>query len=130
MNNLSYTHYYNLEKDLGIPIETTIEITDQIIIATKYIDIYNIKEVVEEANSYELPDNLWNEIEKLDLESLEDKYFNERVSSSYKVVLNNKVIEGNYFPDKINDLRYLLNVKEIIKAESLRIQEKLLKGEE
>ena len=54
---------------------------------------------------------------------------NKELSTHYKIELNDKVIEGNYFPEELIDLRYLLNIKEIVKAESTRLQEKLLRGE-
>ena len=130
MNKLIYIHYYyNDEKDLGIPLETKVEITDKITISTKYIDYYDIKKVNEEVSTFDLNNELWNEIDKLKLEKLNDNYYNDSVGSKYKVVLNNKVIEGNYYPEEILDLRYLLNIKEIVKAESLKIQEKVLKGD-
>lgn len=130
MNKLVYIHYYyNDEEDLGIPIETKIEISDNITISTKYIDIDDIKKVNEETASFELNNDIWNEIDKLDLYNLNDKYYNDSINSNYKVVFNDKVIEGNYFPKEIEDLRYLLNVKEIIRAESLKIQEKVLEGD-
>jgi len=131
MNKLIYTHYYyNDEKDLGIPLETSIEITDKITITTKYISINNIKEIEEDSSTFELPNNLWDQINEIDLSVLEDEYNNgEELSTRYKVVLNDKVIEGNYFPEGIKDLRYLLNIKEIIKAESLRLQEKVREGD-
>jgi len=131
MNKLIYTHYYyNDEKDLGIPLETSIEITDKITITTKYINIKNIKEIEEDSSTFELPNNLWDQINEIDLSVLEDEYNNgEELSTRYKVVLNDKVIEGNYFPEGIKDLRYLLNIKEIIKAESLRLQEKVREGD-
>ena len=130
MNKLIYIHYYyNDEKDLGIPLETKVEITDKITISTKYIDYYDIKKVNEEVSTFDLNNELWNEIDKLKLEELNDNYYNDSIGSKYKVVLNNKVIEGNYYPEEILDLRYLLNIKEIVKAESLKIQEKVLKGD-
>jgi len=131
MNKLIYTHYYyNDEKDLGIPLETSIEITDKITITTKYIILNNIKEIEEDSSTFELPNNLWDQINEIDLSVLEDEYNNgEELSTRYKVVLNDKVIEGNYFPEGIKDLRYLLNIKEIIKAESLRLQEKVREGD-
>jgi len=130
MNKLIYIHYYyNDEKDLGIPLETKVEITDKITISTKYIDYYDIKKVNEEVSTFDLNNELWNEIDKLKLEKLNDNYYNDSLGSKYKVVLNNKVIEGNYYPEEILDLRYLLNIKEIVKAESLKIQEKVLKGD-
>ena len=131
MNKLVYTHYYyNDEKDLGIPLETRVEITNKITITTKYISIYDIKEVEEETNEYELPENLWEEIDKINIQDLDNKYNNNKeLSTHYKIELNDKVIEGNYFPEELIDLRYLLNIKEIVKAESTRLQEKLLRGE-
>ncbi len=131
MNKLIYTHYYyNDEKDLGIPLETSIEVTDKITITTKYISINNINEVEEYSSTFELPSNLWDQINDIDLSVLEDEYDNKEVlSTRYKVVLNDKVIEGNYFPEEIKDLRYLLNIKEIVRAESLRLQEKVREGD-
>ena len=131
MNKLIYTHYYyNDEKDLGIPLETSIEVTDKITITTKYISINNINEVEEDSSTFELPSNLWDQINDIDLSVLEDEYDNKEVlSTRYKVVLNDKVIEGNYFPEEIKDLRYLLNIKEIVRAESLRLQEKVREGD-
>ncbi len=131
MNKLIYTHYYyNDEKDLGIPLETSIEVTDKITITTKYISINNINEVEEYSSTFELPSNLWDQINDIDLSVLEDEYDNKEVlSTRYKVVLNDKVIEGNYYPEEIKDLRYLLNIKEIVRAESLRLQEKVREGD-
>ncbi len=131
MNKLIYTHYYyNDEKDLGIPLETSIEVTDKITITTKYISINNINEVEEDSSTFELPSNLWDQINDIDLSVLEDEYDNKEVlSTRYKVVLNDKVIEGNYYPEEIKDLRYLLNIKEIVRAESLRLQEKVREGD-
>ena len=94
MNKLIYTHYYyNDEKDLGIPLETSIEVTDKITITTKYISINNINEVEEDSSTFELPSNLWDQINDIDLSVLEDEYDNKEVlSTRYKVVLHDKVI--------------------------------------
>ena len=131
MNRLIYIHYYyNDEKDLGIPLETQIEVTDNLTVSTKYIDVNDIKREVEEIDSFELPENFWNEFAKIDLLSLNDKYDNgDERTARYKIIYGDKTIEGNYFPDAVKDLRYILYVKDIIRNEVAKLKEKVIRGE-